>query len=125
MPTNSEFSRIDIGPRNPHFEGTESQQGGQVPDTYQHVTNADNSDASASLSSSTFRGNEYRPENLLDSQASQVEQMVNAKRESEELYGLRTPVAGPGVHPFLRDTVAGYGNQPPDGEKGIPTFRDK
>jgi|SRR5215472_1042625 len=127
MPTNSDFSRWEFqGDKSPHFEGTGSQQqGGQVPDTYQNVTLAGDSDPSASLSSSTWRGDDWKPENLPQSQADAVQASLDAHLDFNRAYGLNQGIATPGSHAWLRDSVGEYGDQEPDGEKGVPFSRQR
>jgi len=85
-----------------------------------NVTLAGDSDPSASLSSSTWRGDDWKPENLPQSQADAVQASLDAHLDFNRAYGLNQGIATPGSHAWLRDSVGEYGDQEPDGEKGVP-----
>ena len=118
MASADDFRRVDLGNSAPNFQGQRDNAQGPVEHQYERFDTARADDPSAGLSSSTWRPNQ-QPDELLDELARQAGEMISAKQDLDAVYGLTAPIAGPGVHTWLRDSH-GYGNQEPDGEAGRP-----
>ena len=83
------------------------------------VLNLGDSEPNQSEMSGTYRQN-MEPERLLDTQAEMVKESIDEKREQEEIFGLRTPIATLGSHAVLRDGIASYGDREPEPDANVP-----
>lgn len=113
MPTNTEFSRVNLANSRPNFQGQRDNAQGTVSGQCERVDTANANDPTADIPATTWRPDQ-RPEELLDEQSRQVNESIRAKQDLEQAYGLNSAVAGDGVHAWLRDQHS-YGNEQPGG----------